>query len=68
MNPERRTEKIMQDIVNPQIEGDDKGPSETLLDDAKTEAGELVPQESGVPGAQKPDNEEIKEEKGPNTE
>ncbi len=58
----------MQDIVNPQIEGDDKGPNETLLDDAKADAGALVPEESGVPGAQKPDNEEIKEEKGPNTE
>jgi hypothetical protein len=47
---------------------DDKGPTEKLRDDAKSAAGELVPQESGVPGAQNPDSEEIKDEKGPNTE
>ena len=46
---------------------DDKGPTEKLRDDAKSDAGKLVP-ESGVPGAQKPNNEEIKDEKGPNTE
>jgi hypothetical protein len=61
-------ETIMQDIVNPQIDGDDKGPTEELRDEAKSDAGELVPEQSGVPGVQKPDNEEIKEEKGPNTE
>jgi hypothetical protein len=58
-------EKIMQDTINNE---DDKGPTEKLRDDAKSEAGELVPGESGVPGAQKPASEEIKEEKGFNTE
>jgi hypothetical protein len=47
---------------------DDKGPTEKLRDDAKSAAGELVPEESGVPGAQNPNSEEIKDEKGPNTE
>ena len=58
----------MQDIVKPQIDGEEKGPTEKLRDDAKADAGELVPEESGVPGTQKPDNEEIKNEKGLNTE
>ena len=47
---------------------DGKGPTEKLRDEAKSAAGELVPEESGVPGAQNPDSEEIKDEKGPNTE
>ena len=55
----------MQDIVN---NGDDKGPTEKLRDDAKSDAGELVPDQEGVPGVEKPDNEEIKNEKGLNTE
>jgi hypothetical protein len=58
----------MQETGNQQIAGDDKGPTEELRDEAKSDAGELVPEQSGVPGVQKPDNEEIKEEKGPNTE
>jgi hypothetical protein len=47
---------------------EDKGPTEKLRDDEKSESGVLVPEESGVPGAQKPDNAEIKDEKGLNTE
>jgi len=47
---------------------DDKGPTEKLRDDEKSESGVLVPEEAGVPGAQKPENEEIKDEKGLNTE
>jgi hypothetical protein len=58
-------EKIMQDTINSE---DDKGPTEKLRDDAKSDAGKIVPEESGVPGAQRPDNEEIKDEQGPNTE
>jgi hypothetical protein len=58
----------MQDMTNPRSDDDDKGPTEELRDEAKSEAGALVPEEAGVPGVQKPDNEEIKEEKGPNTE
>lgn len=58
----------MEDIVNPQIDDDEKGPTEKLRDDAKSDAGELVAGESGVPGAQKPESEEIKNEKGLNTE
>jgi hypothetical protein len=46
----------------------DKGPTEQLRDEAKSDAGRLVPEESGVPGAQKQGNEEIKDEQGPNTE
>jgi 5-(carboxyamino)imidazole ribonucleotide mutase len=46
---------------------DDKGPTEKLRDQAKPEAEQLT---SGiqVPGAQDPESEEIKDEKGPNTE
>lgn len=57
----------MQDIVNPRID-DEKGPTEKLRDDEKSESGEVVPGETGVPGAQNPDSEEIKDEKGLNTE
>ncbi len=47
---------------------DDKGPTEKLRDDEKSESGVLVPGEVGVPGTQKPESEEIKDEKGLNTE
>ena len=47
---------------------DDEGPTEKLRDEEKSETGELVPGAEGVPGAQKPDNEVIKDEKGLNTE
>jgi len=46
---------------------DEKGPTEKLRDQEKSEAEQLVP-ETEVPGAQDPDNEDIKDEKGPNTE
>jgi hypothetical protein len=55
----------MQDTTN---NGNDKGPTEKLRDDEKADAGELVPGEAGLPGAQKPGSEEIKDEKRPNTE
>ena len=58
----------MQDTATAKIEDDDKGPTEKLRDDAKLDKGEIVLEESAVPGAQKPGDEEIKEEKGPNTE
>jgi hypothetical protein len=45
-----------------------KGPTEKLRDEEKSESGTLVPGDAGVPGAQKPDNENIKDEKGLNTE
>ena len=48
--------------------GDDEGPTEKLRDDEKSESGEMVPGAEGVPGAQKPDNTDIKDEKGLNTE
>jgi hypothetical protein len=60
-----KKEKTMQDTINAE---DDKGPTEKLRDDQKSDAGESVPAASGVPGAQKPDNEAITDEKGPNTE
>jgi len=47
---------------------EDKGPTQELHDDAKSDAGELVPEETGVPGIQKPGDEEIKQEQQPNTE
>ncbi len=49
-----------------QIE-DEKGPTEKLRDQEKSEAEQLVPG-TEVPGAQDPTSEEIKDEKGPNTE
>jgi hypothetical protein len=49
-----------------QIE-DEKGPTEKLRDQAKPEAEQLVPG-TQLPGAQDPNSEEIKDEKGPNTE
>lgn len=58
----------MQNKVIPGIDDENKGPTEKLRDDAKTDAGKLVPEETGVPGAQNPDSEEIKGETGPNTE
>jgi hypothetical protein len=47
---------------------DEKGPTEELRDEEKSAAGELVPGEQGVPGAQKSDSEGIKNEEGLNTE
>lgn len=49
-----------------QIE-DERGPTEKLRDQEKPEAEQLVPG-TEVPGAQDPNSEEIKDEKGPNTE
>jgi len=46
---------------------DEKGPTEKLRDQEKSQAEQLVPG-TEVPGAQNPDSEEIKDEKGPNTE
>lgn len=46
---------------------EEKGPTEKLREQAKPEAQHLVPG-AGVPGVQKPENEEIKEETNPNTE
>jgi hypothetical protein len=45
----------------------EKGPTEKLRDDAKSEAEQLTPG-TALPGAQDPDSEEIKDERGPNTE
>ena len=50
------------------VAGDDEGPTEKLRDDEKSKSGEMVPGPEGVPGAQKPDNTDIKDEKGLNTE
>ena len=58
----------MQQDINAPGNDDDKGPTEKLREDEKSDAGELVPGEEGVPGAQKPGDEEIKDEKGLNTE
>ena len=45
----------------------DKGPTEELRDLEKPEGEKLVPG-GEVPGAQNPDNDEIKDEKNLNTE
>ena len=58
----------MTEPVNSASDVEDKGPTEKLTDDAKSDAGELVPGDEGVPGAQNTASEEIKDEKGPNTE
>jgi hypothetical protein len=52
---------------DPQGHEDEKGPTEKLRDLAKPEAEQLTA-DTEVPGAQDPDSEEIKDEKGPNTE
>jgi hypothetical protein len=46
---------------------DEKGPTEKLRDQEKSESERIVPG-TEVPGAQDPSSEEIKDEKGPNTE
>ncbi len=56
------------DEGSPSDATDDRGPTEKLRDDEKAESGGLVPGETGMPGAQKPDSEEIKDEQGLNTE
>lgn len=55
----------MQNTIN---NDDDKGPTEKLREDARSDQGELMPEETEVPGAQRPGDQEIKDEKGPNTE
>jgi len=55
------------DEVNDQQIEDEKGPTEKLRDQGKSEAEQLVPG-TQLPGAQDPNSEEIKDEKGPNTE
>jgi len=57
----------MGELNDPQSHEDDKGPTEKLRDQAKPEAEQLTPGIQ-VPGAQDPESEEIKDEKGPNTE
>ena len=46
---------------------ENKGPTEQLRDNEKTNAGTLVPG-TEVPGAQNPESQEIKRETNPNTE
>ncbi|MDQ1728671.1 MAG: hypothetical protein QOD33_796 [Pyrinomonadaceae bacterium] len=64
---EHDEETIGNDAGASEVEAD-KGPTEKLRDEEKSETGKLVPGVAGVPGAQKQDNEDIKEEKGLNTE
>jgi len=52
---------------NEQKVEDEKGPTEKLRDQEKSRADQLVPG-TDIPGAQNPDSEEIKDERGPNTE
>jgi hypothetical protein len=58
----------MRENISMQDTANEKGPTQELRDEEKTDAGELVPGDEGVPGAQKKGNEEIKDEKGLNTE
>lgn len=53
--------------VNEQKVEDEKGPTEKLQDQAKSQADHLVPG-TQVPGSQNPDSEEIKDETNLNTE
>ena len=46
---------------------EEKGPTEKLREQDKPQAEHLVPG-TGVPGAQKPESQGIKEETNPNTE
>ena len=46
---------------------EEQGPTEKLRDQAKPQSEHLVPG-AGVPGVQKPDTQELKEETNPNTE
>jgi hypothetical protein len=62
---ENEREMVMNE--NDEQQGSEKGPTEKLRDQEKPEAEQLVPG-TEVPGTQKPDSEEIKDEKGPNTE
>jgi hypothetical protein len=59
---------MMQERANSSIDDKDKGPTEKMRDEAKSEDERVVTEEAGVPGAQKPGDEEIKDEKKPNTE
>ena len=52
---------------NEQKIDDEKGPTEKLRDQEKSRADQLVPG-TEIPGAQKADSDEIKDEKSPNTE
>jgi hypothetical protein len=52
---------------NEQRIDDEKGPTEKLRYQEKSQADQLVPG-TEIPGAQNPDSEEIKDEKSPNTE
>jgi hypothetical protein len=45
----------------------EKGPTEKLREQDKSQGKHLVPG-AGVPGVQKPESEELKEETNPNTE
>ena len=47
---------------------EDLGPTEKLREQDKSEADTLIMNKAGVPGAQKPENKEIKDENNPNTE
>jgi hypothetical protein len=46
---------------------EEKGPTEKLREQARPQAEHLVPG-AGVPGVQKPETQELKEETNPNTE
>jgi hypothetical protein len=57
----------MGELNDQQSHEDDKGPTEKLRDQEKPESEQLTPG-TEIPGAQDPDSEEIKNEKGFNTE
>jgi hypothetical protein len=65
MNENEGQQKARTD--NEQKVEDEKGPTEKLQDQAKSQSDHLVPG-TEVPGAQNPDSEEIKDETNPNTE
>ncbi len=65
MNENEGQEKARND-TQPQVE-EPKGPTEKLRTEAKPESEHLIPG-TEIPGAQDPDNSEIKNETNPNTE
>lgn len=51
-----------------EAQNEDMGPTEKLREQDKSEDDTLILDKAGVPGAQKPENKEIKDESKPNTE
>jgi hypothetical protein len=62
---DNEAQKAARDVEEPD---EDMGPTEKLREQDKSEADTLIMTKAGVPGVQKPENKEIKDEIKPNTE